>query len=386
MTETDFNDIDRASEEGNAPAPWDESDLELDGKVLSDPTRASILEAPCLSVATRPLGLRTVSFRRSERGFLGTAVSLAAHALVIAAVLLHAPWDLKGSLEDENEITVEIVDSLPEPAASQEQARPPEPHAKASDAEAAPVQPPPEGETQAPVSEAETSAPPLAAAPPPVEVPPSLPAPVTESELQSSPPVPAPVETPPAPAVREAQPPNAPVAVDLSQQERVQRLAREKREEAERAVRERAARAAENAKRQEALKQEALKQEALKQEAQRQAAQRQETERQARAKAGEIAAANAAAASAYRNGVLARLASFKRYPPTARARGAQGSPAVSFSIDSSGHVVGVTLTRASGDPDLDAEIVAMVHKASPFPPPPPGAPHSFSASVNFRLE
>ncbi|MBW0004098.1 MAG: TonB family protein [Hyphomicrobiales bacterium] len=366
MTETDFNDIDRASEEGNAPAPWDESDLEPDGKVLSDPMRASILEAPSLSVATRQLGLRTVSFRRSERGFLGTAVSLAAHALVIAGVLLHAPWDRKGSLEDENEITVEIVDSVPEPATGQEQARPPEPQAQASDAEPAPVQPPAEGETQAPVSEVETSAPPLAAAPPPVEVPPSLPAPVAEGELQSSPP---------------AQPPNAPVAVDLSQQERVQRLAREKREEAERAVRERAARAAENAKRQEALKQEALKQEAG-----RQAAQRQETERQAQAKAGEIAAANAAAASAYRNGVLARLASFKRYPPTARARGAQGSPGVSFSIDSSGHVVGVTLTRASGDPDLDAEIVAMVHKASPFPPPPPGAPHSFSASVNFRLE
>ncbi|MBV9567263.1 MAG: TonB family protein, partial [Hyphomicrobiales bacterium] len=42
--------------------------------------------------------------------------------------------------------------------------------------------------------------------------------------------------------------------------------------------------------------------------------------------------------------------------------------------------------RPSGDPDIDAEIAAMVRRASPFPPPPAGAPHVFSASVNFKLE
>ncbi len=84
--------------------------------------------------------------------------------------------------------------------------------------------------------------------------------------------------------------------------------------------------------------------------------------------------------------MIGHLASFKRYPPAARARGAQGNPSVSFSIDGSGRVVSVSLTRASGDPDIDAEIVAMVHRASPFPAPPPGAPHVFSAAVNFRLQ
>jgi TonB family protein len=179
--------------------------------------------------------------------------------------------------------------------------------------------------------------------------------------------------------------------VDLAQRERAERVEREKREEAERAVRERAARAAENAKRQEAQRQEAQRQEAQRQEvqrqeAQRQAAQHQEAERQARAKAAEAAASNAAATSAYRTSVIGHLASFKRYPPAARARGAQGTPAVSFSIDASGRVVSVSLTHASGDPDIDAEIVAMVHRASPFPAPPPGAPHVFSAGVNFRLQ
>ena len=103
------------------------------------------------------------------------------------------------------------------------------------------------------------------------------------------------------------------------------------------------------------------------------------------AKAAEDSAAKAAA-SAYRGLVIGHLAGFKRYPPAARARGAQGSPAVSFSIDASGHVISVSLTRASGDPDIDAEIVAMVHRASPFPAPPPGAPHVFTAGVNFRLQ
>ncbi|MBV8962350.1 MAG: TonB family protein [Hyphomicrobiales bacterium] len=169
-------------------------------------------------------------------------------------------------------------------------------------------------------------------------------------------------------------------AADLAQRERAERLEREKREEAERATRERAARAAENAKHQEAQRQEAQRQ-----AAERQATQRQEAQRQAAAKAAE-ASANAAAASAYRGIVIGHLASFKRYPPAARARGAQGSPAVSFTIDGSGRVMSVSLTRASGDPDIDAEIVAMVHRASPFPAPPPGAPHLFSAGVNFRLQ
>jgi periplasmic protein TonB len=374
MNEAELNAADRVPQEADAPPPWDDKvslSAEAGRATRSETVLPSSGEAPASSFPSAPMRACAFSSRRSDGGLLAAAASLAAHALVIAGLLLYAPWDGRGSLQDEDEISVEIVDSLPqpasspEPAASTEQAQPAAPEAKASQIEPAPTQPSP------PAPEAEANPPPAEATPPPVEAqapPPVDPAPAAESELQTPPPTP----TPPEPPVRQAEPAKpVPPAVDLAQRERAERLEREKREEAERAGRERAARAAENAKRQ---------------EAQRHAAQRQEAERQAQAKAAEAAAANAAAASAYRSSVIGHLASFKRYPPGARARGAQGNPAVSFSIDASGRVESVSLTRASGDPDIDAEIVAMVRRASPFPAPPPGAPHVFSAGVNFRLQ
>jgi TonB family protein len=398
MTETEFNAADQNPEEGKAPALWDESDFDAGGKARFETALPRLGEAPDLRFSSEPMRPRSFSTRRSEGGLLSAAVSLAVHALVIAGLLIYAPWDGKASLQDEDEISVEIVDSLPqpppalEPATSPEQAPPVASEAKASDTEPA-APPATESEPQPPApSEAEASPPPAEAPPPPEAKapPPAVPAPAADAELQTPPPPPAPIEAtppPPAPPVRQAEPAKvAQPTVDLAQRERAERVEREKREEAERAVRERAARAAENAKRQEAQRQEAQRQEVQRQEAQRQAAQHQEAERQARAKAAEAAASNAAATSAYRTSVIGHLASFKRYPPAARARGAQGTPAVSFSIDASGRVVSVSLTHASGDPDIDAEIVAMVHRASPFPAPPPGAPHVFSAGVNFRLQ
>ncbi|MGC1577181.1 MAG: TonB family protein, partial [Beijerinckiaceae bacterium] len=363
MNEAELNAADRVPQEADAPPPWDDKvslSVEAGGATRSETVLPSSGEAPASSFPAAPMRACAFPSRRSEGGLLAAAASLAAHALVIAGLLFYAPWDGRGSLQDEDEISVEIVDSLPqaapspEPAASTEQARPAAPEAKASEVAPAPAQPSP------PVPEAEANPPPAEAMPPPVEAqapPPVVPA--AESALQTPPPAPTPIEAvapPPEPPVRQAEPAKlVPPAVDLAQRERAERLEREKRDEAEKAVRERAARAAENAKRQEAQRQ----------EAQRQAAQRQEAERQTQAKAAEAAAANAAAASAYRSSVIGHLASFKRYPPAARARGAQGNPAVSFSIDTSGRVVSVSLTRASGDPDIDAEIVAMVHRASP---------------------
>jgi protein TonB len=398
MNEAELSPADRIPEQDGAPPPWDEMEFlsaEAGAITRSEAAPPSSGEARALGFSAEPMRPLSFSPRRSEGGFLAAAVSLAAHALVIGALLVYAPWDGAGSLEDEDEISVEIVDTLPqpapspEPAASTAQPQPAASEAKASDAEPSPVPPPTANEAPPPpIPEAEAKPPPAEAPPPPVEAqapPPVVPAPAAESEAQTPAPTPAPIEVAPPrpePPVPQAEPAKIiPPASDLAQRERSERLEREKREEAERAVRERAARAAENAKRQEAQRQEAQRE-----GAQRQAAQRQEAEREARAKAAEAAAANAAAASAYRGSVISHLASFKRYPPAARARGAQGNPAVSFSIDASGRIVSVSLTRASGDPDIDAEIVAMVQRASPFPAPPPGAPHVFSAGVNFKLQ
>jgi protein TonB len=98
------------------------------------------------------------------------------------------------------------------------------------------------------------------------------------------------------------------------------------------------------------------------------------------------ASAGSAAASAYRGQVIAHLTRFKRYPESARSRGAEGTPTVAFSLDGGGRVTGAGLSRSSGERDIDAEAVAMVRRAAPFPAPPPGAPRSFSASIGFRMQ
>ena len=94
---------------------------------------------------------------------------------------------------------------------------------------------------------------------------------------------------------------------------------------------------------------------------------------------------SAAAIGAYRGQVIGHLSAYKHYPDSARARGAEGHPSVAFVLDASGRVVSVTLTHASGQPDIDAEVVAMVRRASPFPPPPAGAGRLFSATIGFVL-
>ncbi|MFL5142731.1 MAG: energy transducer TonB, partial [Microvirga sp.] len=96
-------------------------------------------------------------------------------------------------------------------------------------------------------------------------------------------------------------------------------------------------------------------------------------------------AAAQSAAGNYRGQVIAHLARFKRSPEGARARQAEGVPVVAFTLDGSGRVTGAGLSRSSGHADIDAEALAMVRRAVPFPAPPPGAGRSFSASIGFRL-
>jgi periplasmic protein TonB len=97
------------------------------------------------------------------------------------------------------------------------------------------------------------------------------------------------------------------------------------------------------------------------------------------------AAASPGAAASYRSQVIAHLTRFKRYPLGAETRGAQGTPVVSFALDGGGRVASVALARSSGHSDIDAETLAMVRRAVPFPAPPPGAPHAISAAISFQL-
>ncbi len=129
------------------------------------------------------------------------------------------------------------------------------------------------------------------------------------------------------------------------------------------------------------------------QEARRQAQAKREADARAtaaRPAAAPQAAAKPAAASAgdiatFRSRVAGKLASSRRYPDSAKSRGATGVAVVSFRIDPSGNPIGVSLAKSSGHADLDAETLAMVRRASPFPAPPLGAPTTFTAPINYNL-
>lgn len=70
--------------------------------------------------------------------------------------------------------------------------------------------------------------------------------------------------------------------------------------------------------------------------------------------------------------LLSHLDRHKRYPSTARAKGVQGTVLLSFGMDRDGRVLEYYLVRSSGYPELDDEAFAMITRASPLPPAPPG--------------
>lgn len=90
-------------------------------------------------------------------------------------------------------------------------------------------------------------------------------------------------------------------------------------------------------------------------------------------------------AMSYRFIVGGLLERAKLYPGSARQRGAKGIATVGFVLDPSGVVASVVLLRSSGEADLDAEGVALVNRAAPYPPPPPGAQRSFAIEVAFGM-
>ena len=93
-------------------------------------------------------------------------------------------------------------------------------------------------------------------------------------------------------------------------------------------------------------------------------------------------------ASSYRMQVAAHLQRYKSYPAGARSAGIRGFAVVRFSLTANGSVISASLARGSGSADLDQSAVAMVRRASPFPPIPSALGVSrmdFSAPIRFDL-
>ncbi len=92
-----------------------------------------------------------------------------------------------------------------------------------------------------------------------------------------------------------------------------------------------------------------------------------------RAVAGPLPAATGGEAVSYRFIVGGMLERVKHYPETARQRAAKGIAIIGFVFNELGRIAAVSVLRSSGEADLEAECVALVNRAAPLPPPPPGA-------------
>jgi protein TonB len=84
--------------------------------------------------------------------------------------------------------------------------------------------------------------------------------------------------------------------------------------------------------------------------------------------AGRATRRPSAAALRWQRSLVAHLERSKRYPR--QAAGQSGVARLAFSIDRLGHLLGSRILKSSGSAMLDAETLALVRRAEPFPAPP----------------
>jgi protein TonB len=98
---------------------------------------------------------------------------------------------------------------------------------------------------------------------------------------------------------------------------------------------------------------------------------------------------NSTAIPTWTSEIVALLERNKRYPPAAHVRGDHGIAQVLFTLDRSGRVIDSRITRSSGAALLDAEALALLQRAQPFPPPPaelPGPQVNLTVPIRFNLK
>ncbi len=84
--------------------------------------------------------------------------------------------------------------------------------------------------------------------------------------------------------------------------------------------------------------------------------------------AGHATQLPSASALRWQRSLVAHLERSKRYPR--EAAGQTGVARLAFSIDRQGHLLGSQILKSSGSAILDAETMALVRRAEPFPAPP----------------
>ncbi|TPJ20861.1 energy transducer TonB [Mesorhizobium sp. B2-7-2] len=90
--------------------------------------------------------------------------------------------------------------------------------------------------------------------------------------------------------------------------------------------------------------------------------------------------------SRWNSSLAAWIRRHTRYPSAARSRRAEGTPSVTFTVDTAGRVVAARLARSSGDGDLDRAALGALQGASvPAPPAELGAHVTRTAPFVFSL-
>ncbi len=111
-------------------------------------------------------------------------------------------------------------------------------------------------------------------------------------------------------------------------------------------------------------------------------------ERQAPLASAVSSGSSATAIASYNQIIRAHLLRFKQFPSAAKAAGQQGVARLSFTLGRGGNVLASRLAGSSGYAALDAETLAMVRRAQPFPAFPPEMKQGsmgFSIGVDFFL-
>lgn len=345
---------------------------------------------PVTLAGTCPIAPPAAQATVRKSGSLATLASAAGHAIFVFALIYAAgsagrpdhdaetPVEIKMIVEPaaasaphpepEPVIEIELPPPLPAPVIEVE-APPPEPQVEPQ------VEPNPAPTPTEPVEVAQAPPAPVPAPEPKLD----LPEPPPPPELTFEPPPPERVETPAA----LVPPPPPRAANDEADRERA--IARQKQIEQRRKEREReAAQERETARQREAAARREL--EKTRQQA-RVAAQKKAAAAQAgrigsAANSGPRGSSSAMSIDAFRAAVAARIA--RNRPAGSIAATAQGTVVVTFSVSPSGAAAGVRVAQSSGHGVLDQAAMAAVRRASPFPPPPPGAPRSFNVPMRFN--
>lgn len=107
------------------------------------------------------------------------------------------------------------------------------------------------------------------------------------------------------------------------------------------------------------------------------------SERNAATRSSAGSATSSVSPARWQSKVQAHLARRKGQLAKSRDKGTQGTVLVRFSIDTGGNVLSVSLSRSSGFPALDQDVLAMVRAASPVPAPPPDVSRTLTVPFQF---